>query len=162
MVELRAISFENVHKVLQLKPAEYQKDFVEDISVTIALAYTGIIEKYPGELSVIYYDNEPVGVILIGKSPITLQEPKVLKKYKSAYRFMGFFISGDYQRKGIGRIAFKMALEKVESYPDGRSLPITLEVKIHNETAINLYKSFGFIDSGVRYGDDCAFIRLPQ
>lgn len=64
MVELRNVTFENVHKVLQLKPEEHQRTYVEDVSTTIALAYAGINEQCPGECCVIYYENEPVGVLL--------------------------------------------------------------------------------------------------
>ncbi|WP_234124652.1 GNAT family N-acetyltransferase [Clostridium hydrogenum] len=162
MVELRKVTFGNYNKVLQLKPEEYQKEYVEDISTTLALAYAGINEKCPGELCIIYYENEPVGVILVGRSEIGEQEPKVLKKYKFVYRFIGFFIDYKYQNKGIGKKAFKLALDKVKAYPDGEYLPIALEVKVENANAIKLYESFGFHDSGIRYGDDCAFIRLPQ
>ncbi len=161
MVQLRKITFENVHKVLQLKPDESQRKYVEDVSTTIALAYAGINEVCPGECSVIYYEDEPVGVILIGRSEVTEQEPEELKKYKYAYRIMGFFIDHKYQLKGIGRKAFELALEKVKDYPDGTTLPLSLEVKIKNSSAIKLYESFGFYDTGVRYEDDCVLVRLP-
>lgn len=75
---------------------------------------------------------------------------------------MGFFISSNYQNRGIGRKAFQLALDKVETYSDGKSLPMELEVKKQNINAIKFYESFGFYDSGVRYEDDCAFIRLPR
>lgn len=31
-----------------------------------------------------------------------------------------------------------------------------------NVNAIKLYKSYGFYDSGVKYEDDCVFVRLPK
>lgn len=162
MVQLRNVTFENVYKVLQLKPEEHQKKYVEDVSTTLALAYAGVNEKCPGEVCVIYYENKPVGIVLIGRSQVCDQEPKVLRKYKFAYRFIGFLIDYNYQHKGIGRKAFQLALEKVETYPDGKSLPMTLEVKMQNTNAIKLYESFDFYDSGVKYEDDCVFIRLPK
>lgn len=162
MVELREVMFDNVHKILKLKPADNQKEFVEDVSTTIAIAYAGINEKCPGNLHVIYYDNEPVGIILIGRAVVAEQEPEILKNNKYVYRLMGFFIDANYQHKGIGRKALNLALEKIETYSDGNSLPIALEVKIQNRNAINLYQSLGFYDTGMRYGDDCVFVRLPQ
>lgn len=162
MVQLRNVTFENVHKVLKLEPGEHQKNFVENVSTTIALAYAGINEKCPGEFCVIYYENQPVGVILIGRSQVCGQEPKIIRQYKYAYRFLVFFVDYNYQHKGIGKKAFQLALDKVEAYPDGKSLPMTLEVKMQNTKAIKLYETFGFYDSGVKYEDDCVFIRLPQ
>lgn len=162
MVQLRKVTFNNVHKVLQLRPAENQRNYVEDVSTTIALAYAGINEKCPGEFCVIYYENEPVGVILIGRSHVYEQEPIILRQYKYVYRLIGFFIDHKYQNRGIGREAFQLALDKIKEYPDGRSLPIALEVKMQNSRAIRLYETFGFTNSGVKYEDDCVFIRLPQ
>lgn len=162
MVELRNVTFENIHKILQLKPDKHQQSYVEDVSATIGLAYAGIMEQAPGELCVIYAEDEPAGIILIGKSRVSAQEPAVLKPYEYAYRFIGFFIDIHYQHKGIGKQALQLALDKVEAYPDGKLRPVTLEVKIANTNAIRMYEDFGFYDSGVRYGDDCVFIRLPE
>ncbi|MDF2609839.1 MAG: family acetyltransferase [Lachnospiraceae bacterium] len=162
MVQLKKVNFENVHKVLQLKPEESQKKYVEDAATTIALAYAGINEECPGECSVIYYKEKPVGIILIGRSVVTEQEPEELKQYQYSYRLMGFFIDHNYQHKGIGRKAFEIALEKVKEYPDGTILPLSLEVKMQNSSAIKLYESFGFYDTGVRYEDDCVLVRLPK
>lgn len=148
--------------MLQLRPEESQKKYVEDVSTTIALAYAGVNEECPGECSVIYDEDEPVGIILIGRSEVTEQEPEELKQYQYAYRLMGFFIDHKYQHKGIGRKAFELALEKVKDFSDGTMLPISLEVKIQNSSAIKLYESFGFYDTGVKYEDDCVLIHLPQ
>lgn len=37
-----------------------------------------------------------------------------------------------------------------------------LEVTMPNTNAIKFYELFGFYDLGMKYGDDCVFIRLPQ
>lgn len=50
MVELRKLSFENVHDVLQLRVNDAQKNYVEEVSFTIALAYAGLMEGAFGEL----------------------------------------------------------------------------------------------------------------
>lgn len=162
MIELKGLNFENLYSVLQLKPYETQKEFVEEVTTTIALAYAGIMEKCEGELCIIYNNNEPVGVILIGKSTVGQQEPVILKKYNYAYRLMGFFIDYRYQNQGIGKKALKLALDKIEGYQDGKVIPISLEVIEDNSTAIKLYESFGFYDTGTRYGNDCAFVRMPH
>ncbi|MNJ37254.1 hypothetical protein D3C77_320650 [compost metagenome] len=39
---------------------------------------------------------------------------------------------------------------------------ITLEVKEKNGSSISLYTSVGFYDTGIRYDDDCAFVKLPS
>jgi hypothetical protein len=52
MIILKKISFDNLHAVLQLRVSDTQKHFVEEASYTIALAYAGIMEGAPGELSI--------------------------------------------------------------------------------------------------------------
>ncbi len=162
MIELKSLNFENLYSVLQLKPNESQKEFVEEVTTTIALAYAGLMEKHEGELCVIYNDNEPVGVILIGKSIVGQQEPFILQKNNYVYRLMGFFIDYKHQNQGIGKKALKLVLNKIEGFQDGKTIPIVLEVKEENNSAIKLYESFGFYDTGTRYGNDCAFVRIPH
>lgn len=61
----------------------------------------------------------------------------------------------DHRRRGIGRMMMESLLEI------GRKLgadDFTLEVRAHNEGAINLYESLGFVCEGVRPG----FYRNPE
>lgn len=162
MIELKGLNFNNLYSVLQLKPNESQKEFVEEVTTTIALAYAGLMEKCEGELSIIYNNNEPVGVILIGKSTVSVHEPFILQKYNYVYRLMGFFIDYKHQNQGIGKKALKLALDKIDGFQDGKAIPIVLEVKEKNNNAIKLYESFGFYDTGTRYSDDCVFVRIPH
>lgn len=67
-----------------------------------------------------------------------------------------------YQNLGIGKKALELLLEKIKEYPNGDKLPVALEVKEDNKVAMKLYQSFGFYDTGIRYEDDCAFVKLPD
>jgi diamine N-acetyltransferase len=162
MITLRKLSFDNLSAVLQLHVNDIQKKFVEEASYTIALAYAGIMEGAPGELIVFYHEETPVGLVLIGKSNVGKQEPKILQQYGQVYRIIGFLIDERHQHKGFGRKALEMTLQKIDSYLDEHPLPIALEVKENNESAISLYKSVGFHNTGVRYDDDCVFVKLPS
>lgn len=75
---------------------------------------------------------------------------------------MGFFIDYKYQNQGIGKKALKLALNKIEGFQDGKTIPTALEVKEENNSAIKLYEYFEFYDTGTRYGNDCAFVRIPN
>lgn len=161
-VTLTKLTFENYEKVLQLKPKESQKKFVEDWSTILANAYIGASENMDGRLCVIAYKNEPVGIALIGKAEVGKQEPAELQEYIYTYRIMGFFIDENYQNLGIGKKALELLLEKIKEYPNGDKLPVALEVKKDNKVAMKLYQSFGFYDTGIRYEDDCAFVKLPD
>ena len=162
-VELRDIIFENVDIILSLTPEENQRRFVEPVAKTIALAYAGINESCPGFLSAIYYNGEPVGSILVGRSRISKTEPESLHKYEYAYRIIGFFIDKHYQRRGIGRTALKLALEKLNVYPDAKHLPVYIECHHENTAALTLYESCGFQNINVILDDcDCVLVRFPD
>lgn len=55
----------------------------------------------------------------------------------------------DYRRRGI---ASKLILFMLDDLKENNVKDITLEVRIDNYNAINLYKKFGFIDVSVRKG----------
>lgn len=162
MIELKKLSFENIHDVLQLRVDDLQKNYVEEGSFTIALAYAGLMEGAFGELLAIYHENTPVGIVLIGKSAVGTQEPSVLQQFREVYRLIGFLIDSKYQNRGFGKQVLEIVIQKIYDYPDGKMIPITLEVKEYNSSAIRLYKAFSFYDTQVRYEDDCVFVRLPK
>jgi len=63
-------------------------------------------------------------------------------------------VAKSHQRKGIGRLTLQFLIDLAKrEYKD----MITLEVRESNETAIRLYRSFGFVPVGVHreyYNDD--------
>lgn len=162
MVELREITFENVNQIIKLKRKSNQKEFVEKAAVTISYAYAGINDGYPGFASAIYYDGQPVGIILIGRGPVGNSEPDILKQNENVYRLVGFLVDKNFQNRGIGREALKLALEKIKRYPEGDSLPITLECHENNVNAMRFYEAFGFMNTGAKCGKNYVFVRLPQ
>lgn len=161
MIELKDITFENVNKIIQLKRMFSQRKFVEKSAVTISFAYAGINNGYPGFASAIYSDGEPVGIILIGRGPVGSNEPDILKQNENVYRLVGFLVDRRFQHRGIGREALKLALEKVKQYPEGDSLPIVLECHKKNKSAMKLYESFGFYNTGTECKKHYILIRLP-
>ena len=121
-----------------------------------------MVNGLDGELCIITCDDKPVGRVLIGKIEVEPQEPDVLQKYGQVWRVMGFFIDEKFQGKGIGSEALKLVLNKISSFPDGKKYPIALEVEDANENAKQLYQKMGFYDTGVRYGESCVYVKLPE
>jgi diamine N-acetyltransferase len=161
-IKLTTLSFKNYEEVLALKPRDNQKTYVEDWATILAFAYIGVVNGLEGELCIITCDDKPVGRVLIGKIEVEPQEPEVLQKYGQVWRVMGFFIDEKSQGKGIGSEALKLVLNKISSFPDGKKYPIALEVEEANENAKQLYQKLGFYDTGVRYGESCAYVKLPE
>ena len=143
-IELRDIMFDNVYSILNLAPDPSQQRFVGEVSKTIAVAFAGTNEGCPGFLQAIYYNEIPVGIILIGRASVEEDEPDVLQKYEYVYRLWDFFIDKNYQRKGIGKVALGLAFEKVKDYPKAEQSPLYLECHKDNKVALKLYESFGF------------------
>jgi ribosomal-protein-alanine N-acetyltransferase len=67
---------------------------------------------------------------------------------------LNFGVAVSERKKGVGRLLLETVLHN--SYQDGVKWA-TLEVRVSNTPAINLYKSLGFFEAGVRekyYTDD--------
>lgn len=90
------------------------------------------------ELYKIEIDGETAGYILWLKR----------KKY---YRLYSLAIGNDFQNKGLAKRLLEYSFEKL------KDKDFSLEVKISNEVAINLYKKFGFEIKKVLkdYYEDC-------
>jgi len=164
-IELRDILFENVYNVLELAPSQSQLQFInfESVAETIAIAYAGNNEGYPGFLQVVYYNGNPAGIILIGRSPVEENEPEILQKFEYVYRIWVFFIDENYQQKGIGKTALRLALEKLEKYPNAEQSPIYLQCHKENKIALTLYELFGFQPiHEVTIDDNFVLIRFPN
>lgn len=56
-------------------------------------------------------------------------------------------VKSDYRRRGIARGLFDYIFELSKSLNISR---LTLEVRVSNNSAINLYKSIGFTEDGIR------------
>ncbi len=73
-----------------------------------------------------------------------------------------FFVEESYRRCGIGK---KLMSYLVAEAIDNHVLNITLEVRITNEIARNLYKNFGFREVALRkfyYGDEDGILMEKQ
>ena len=162
MIELKDLTFENVNQIINIKRRFNQRKFVQKAGHTIAMAYAGINEGYPGFLSAIYNDDVPVGLILMGKAPVADTEPEILKKYNYVYRVVGFLIDKNSQNQGIGRRAFKLALDKIKEYEHEAALPIALECHVKNKYALALYEFFKFKKLGITSDNNYILARLPE
>ena len=72
-------------------------------------------------------------------------------KRKKYYRLYSLAIGNDFQNKGLAKRILEYSFEKL------KDKDFSLEVKISNEVAINLYKKFGFEIKKVLkdYYEDC-------
>jgi diamine N-acetyltransferase len=125
-VELREITNETVRAICDLKVADEQREFVAPNAVSIAEAHFAPMHW----MRAIYADEEPAGFVL------TYEDPK-----EGTYYVWRFMVDERYQRRGAGRRAMQLLLERWRAL--GASAA-TLSVVPANPGAIALYESMGF------------------
>lgn len=70
------------------------------------------------------------------------------------YNLWRLMIDQKYQNKGYGKKSIEKAIEFVKSFPAGTAEYCWLSYEPENEVAANLYKSFGFIETGDKDGEE--------
>lgn len=132
MIELREITADNFEKIISLKVAEYQKDFVSSVSVSLSQAWLHRETAFP---FAIYANDTPVGFVMLGYYQLREQ-----------YTLWKFFIDERYQNKGYGKQALKLS---VNYFSDMfKAQEIYTGVHIENKLAKHMYISFGFEETG--------------
>lgn len=147
MLRLEKINGKNVWDILKLKVAENQRHFVSSNDRSIIEAYTTITGNGYAFPFGIYDDDVPVGFLMIGFGTDDYWDdaPPVATDNYNLWRLM---IDEQYQNKGYGREAVKLALEFIKSLPCGEAEYCWLSYEPENDIARNLYHSFGFVETG--------------
>jgi diamine N-acetyltransferase len=141
VVELREITSETVRGVCGLEVAEEQRSFVAPNALSIAEAHFTPHHW----MRAIYADGDPVGFLL------TYEDPE-----EDSFWVWRFMVDARRQRKGIGRQAMELLLDR------WRSLGVTaaaLSVIPANRKTIAFYQSLGFQLTGEEEGRELVMRR---
>ncbi len=138
MVELRGITKENYEECLSLNVADSQKCFVSTNAHSLAQAWVYHDTAFP---FAVYADNTMVGFIMLGYYEA--------KEYYTLWKFM---IDEKYQNKGYGRKALKLGIDYlVDRF---KTEEVYTAYYSANDIARNLYRSFGFRETGEVVGNE--------
>ena len=141
-------SIENIEKYI--KEAKYYKDKYKDkIKINIGLE-VDIISINPFQRRIEYYEND----ISLGFLEYSLIYDRI--------EIDNFFVEESYRRLGIGT---KLLAYLISISIELHAVNITLEVRVSNTKAINLYKKFGFREVALRkyyYGDEDGILMEKQ
>ena len=151
MIHLEKISAENVWDIVDLKVAEDQESFVASNSDSIIDAYTTVGTDCSAFPFGIYNDEEPVGFLMIGHNMAALDgacEEDAPEVVKHNYLFWRLMIDENFQGKGYGKAAIKLALDYIKTWPSGKEEFCVITYETENEVAKKLYASFGFEETG--------------
>ena len=153
MLRIEKINGKNVWEILKLRVSESQKEFVAANDVSIIEAYTTVTANGFAFPFGIYDDKIPVGFMMIGYDSADYWEdtPDIARENYSLWRLM---IDENYQKKGFGREAVSLGLDFIKSFPCGKSEYCWLSYEPENEVARQLYRSFGFVETGDTVGGE--------
>ncbi len=133
MIELREITSANLDDVLNLQTFEYQSQFVSSTVHALAQAYVYRETAFP---FAVYADDTLVGFIMLG-----------YYKSRNQYTLWKFLIDKQYQKKGYGKDALMCGMAYLREKFNVRE--IYTGVLLGNEIAKHLYKSVGFVETGL-------------
>ena len=153
MLRLERVNGKNVWELLKLNVSDEQKSFVAANDTSIIEAYTAITGNgYAFPFGI--YDGEiPVGFLMIGFDIDDYWEdaPEIAKGNYNLWRLM---IDKRYQGKGYGKEAVKLALDYIRTKPCGEAEFCWLSYEPENKVAADLYRSFGFEETGEMDGEE--------
>ena len=158
MVTLKKITAENVWKIMKLRVNEEQENFVASNGQSVIEAYVALTNGGYALPYGIYDDETPVGFLMIGYDAEDSWEdaPHIAKGNYSLWRLM---IDRNYQHRGYGKEAIRLAMEVMRTFPFGPAEYCWLSYEPENEVAKKLYRSFGFEENGEKDEDEIIAVR---
>ena len=152
-IHLEKVTDDNVEAIVKLRVAKEQKKFVASNDWSLIDAYLSLADGEPVFPFGIYNGKTLVGFIMIRYSNDWSGYNREAWLNSDAYRFYKdqyfyyvwrFMIDKKYQKRGYGKEALKRAIDFIKTYPCGKADYCVLSYAPNNETAKNLYFSFGF------------------
>ena len=147
-IRLVTVDTKNLDALIDLEPFESQYNFVADNSYSLAEAYANITNGRYAQPFGIYDGETPVGFLMIGYD--IADEEADREKYPlltNNYLIWRFMIDKNYQNKGYGKAAMKLALDFIRTWPCGEAEYCWLSYEPENDVARKLYQSFGFVEA---------------
>ena len=151
-MEFRKITPDNVWKIVKVRVAPEQEDFVASNGESLIEAFAAREAGFVALPFGIYEGETPIGFFMLGYGRIgDEEEPSVAKGNYCLWRFL---IGAEYQGKGYGRKALAMILDYIRTFPVGKADAVWLSYEPENTRAKALYHSFGFEENGETDGDE--------
>ena len=109
-------------------------------------------ESYPTPWSRSMFAGElakPSGICLGAFQGADMLGYLIVAKYVDAWHVMNVAVDLHYRGRGVARALLERLFELTM---DDAERGYTLEVRVSNDVAVNLYSSLGFVETGVRRG----------
>ena len=158
MISLNKITLENRREVFQLSVEEEQKNYVASNLSSIASCYVLSQNGSQPIPLAIYTKDEMIGFVMIVYGETGYDQPKYAT---NSYCILRFMIDKKYQNQGYGKKAFSEIIKFIKAYPCEQADKCWISYKASNLVAKNLYKSYGFIETGEEYnGESIAILKI--
>lgn len=148
-IMLRPISVENWSDCVDLSPTEEQVE-----AGFVAPNVTQASFESWWQPTGIYADEVMVGFVMYGTWPATGLPPYIPAGEVPAGEdyILRFMIDGRYQRKGYGRVALALLIDRLRQRPGVYKVALSYEP--WNAAASALYASMGFQLTGEKHGEE--------
>jgi len=130
-VSLREVTVETVRTICALEARPEQRSYVVDNALSIAQAHF----EPRAWFRAVYAGETPVGFVMLDEN-----------LEKEEYFLWRFMIAGEHQRKGYGKRALDLVVERVRGLPGARTL-VSSYVPGHDGPG-DFYLRYGFVDTG--------------
>lgn len=160
MLHLEKVNGNNVWDILKLTVSKSQKNFVATNEISIIEAYTAITGNGHAFPFGIYDEDKPVGFLMIGfdVDDYWTDAPEIAKGNYNLWRLM---IDKAYQNRGYGKEAVSLALSGSYDSQQYSASPQGIDFMNSNAVARQMYRSFGFEETGEMDGEELiAVLRL--
>ena len=153
MLHLEKVNGNNIWDLLKLTVSESQKNFVAANEISIIEAYTAITGNGYAFPFGIYDGDQPVGFLMISfdVDDYWTDAPKIARGNYNLWRLM---IDKAWQNRGFGGEAVQLAIDFIKSFPCGEAESCWLSYEPENEVARQLYRSYGFQETGEMDGEE--------
>jgi diamine N-acetyltransferase len=153
VLRLEKVNGRNIWDILKLSVKKEQESFVASNDISVIEAYVAIAGGGYAFPFGIYDGDVLVGFLMVGYGVDDNWEdaPGIAKNNYSLWRLM---IDRNFQSKGYGKEAVKLALDFIRSKPCGEAEYCWLSYAPDNTVAKNVYRSLGFVETGDADGEE--------
>ena len=158
-IEFEELTHQNFSEVCKIDRDDISEDFVDTASTIMNITDYGVEHHCIGHTFVVKYNENPIGLILLGEAIPWETDPREMSK-EPFYRLMGFVVDKKYRGCGIGGEILEKTIQLV--YRDFGKRPIALGCHKDNIQAEHFYLRHGFKKTNVMEGNDYYYLRFAE
>ncbi|MDD4296453.1 MAG: GNAT family N-acetyltransferase [Ruminiclostridium sp.] len=156
-IQLELLTEENIDKVRAICRDDISEEWVDSVDTLMDYTNYGIEHGCIGHAYAIRYEDDYIGVILLGEA-IPWETDPIEMQNAPFYRLMGFVLDNHYRGYGLGGAVLEMVITQV--YEEFGVRPIACGVHRDNLRAAKFYERHGFLKNNAIEGNDIYYLRL--